>query len=176
MKLMGIDLGARKVSWSVFVDGELETAGAYEFKPRSTRALELVHLVEALPWDHVFDASKVFIEEPPVGRSVRASLLLAQTAGALAYAIQNDSPAANVHLVENMSWKKAITGSGSAKKEEIAAWLEQSHESWFRDFCLYERPKAGTTVQQDVVDAVCIGLYGVELHRRTEEFAQGTAS
>lgn len=168
---VGVDIGSKKISWSRFLDGELQTAGHIEV-PKSNRAQEIGQLLQAIEGPLV-GADVVLIEEPLVGRAVRSSLLVAQTAGAALGQADRYCPDAHIDLVSTTAWKKAIVGNGSADKERIATWLETEHEEWFNRWCIYERPKAGRTVQQDRVDAICIGLYAVEIGKRSSTFAQG---
>lgn len=170
---IGIDVGSRKISWSRFVGDRLMTAGHLEV-PASSRAREIGLLLQAIEAP-LIGADVVLVEEPLVGRAVRASLLVAQTAGAALSQADRYCPDAHISLVDNKTWKKSIVGNGNADKDKIATWLETNHEDYYRDWCIYQRPKAGATVQQDRVDAICIGLYGVEIAARSAAFAQGEA-
>lgn len=104
----------------------------------------------------------MFIEEAMIGKGVRASLQVAQMSGAVLNQIAAIRPDLNPTLIPVDSWKKLVIGKGGVSKERVSEWLEQHHESWFKQ-CLFERPRAGTTINQDRVDAICIGLYGVEV-------------
>lgn len=97
-----------------------------------------------------------------IGRGVRASLQVAQMSGAVLNQIAAIRPDLNPVLVPVDSWKKLVIGKGGVSKEKVSEWLENTHEDWFRQ-CLYTRPKAGLTINQDRVDAICIGAYGVAI-------------
>lgn len=171
VKSVGIDLGSKKISWSVFVGDDLVEVDHLEV-PKTYRAKEIGKLLQAIERP-LIGANVVLIEEPLVGRAVRSSLLLAQTAGGVLADAYRYCPDAHIDLVDNNTWKKAIVGKGGSDKEAISQWLETEHEDWFTEWCVYDRPKAGRTVQQDRVDAICIGLYAVEISARSGSFAQG---
>lgn len=48
------------------------------------------------------------------------------------------------------SWKKGLLGDGNASKDEIADWLATNRPDLF----------AKCAASQDMIDAMCIGLYG----------------
>lgn len=156
--IAGVDLGARKAAIAVFHDGKLGYVGDLEV-PKTTRARELRTLAE-WSFGYLKVCDFVFVEEPLVGRGVRASLQVAQTAGAVMSSlgglldIKSD-------LTPNKAWKKALIGNGNASKEEIKSWLVNTYPSY----------AALCGSSQDRVDAACIGLYGVLVHDRASHLA-----
>ena len=151
----GVDLGARKAAISLH-DGKITWVGHLEV-PKTTRARELRTLAA---WSEKIlrVADFVFVEEPLVGRGVRASLQIAHTAGAVLSCLKDDIYS---DFVAVKSWKKDTVGNGNASKEQVAMWLKSSHPS-------YHQQCAGN---QDRVDAVCIGLHGVRIGDRSRELA-----
>lgn len=152
----GVDLGARKVAISLFVDGELASVDSLEVL-KATRSRELRTLAEWAQFK-LKPAQFVMVEEPLIGRGVRASLQVAQTAGAvlsyLPYTTQSD-------LVSVTAWKKEICGKGNADKEFVSNWVKSSHPSY----------SALCGANQDRIDALCIGLYAVQLQARAGQLA-----
>jgi Holliday junction resolvasome RuvABC endonuclease subunit len=155
--VVGIDLGARKAALSVFHEGELASVGSLETPSAMSRAKQLSTLAE---WSREYTkvATHVFIEEPLVGRGVRASLQIAQTAGAVMATLEH----ANARFISNTAWKKALLGNGNANKEMIETWLKSSHPV-YATLC-------GSN--QDRIDATCIGQYGVQLLERADQLAE----
>jgi Holliday junction resolvasome RuvABC endonuclease subunit len=158
--VIGIDVGARRIAWSVFAGNQLERVQHFELKPSGNRAEEL-HTCSSVIRDAVVihDPDAVFIEEPYIGRGTRASLQLAQMAGAVLAAI-GASTTLNPVLVPVDTWKKQVLGKGGINKEGICAWLEANHGDWL-DRCRYVSPTGLHKINQDRVDAICVGLHGV---------------
>jgi len=154
----GIDLGARKVAISTFVDGELTLAQSLEV-PKTTRARELRTLGE---WTFGYTkiANYAFVEEPLIGRGVRSSLQIAQTAGAVMSAM-GGLLAIDSRFVDNKTWKKQVVGNGNASKEMIEEWLKRTHPAY----------AALCGSNQDRIDAACIGIYGVQVLERRDTMA-----
>lgn len=152
MIIVGIDLGKNKAALSRFVDGELDFVGHTEIHPDHHRGSAL-DIISA--WCRMWtqDADMIFIEEPLVGRNVRGSLQIAQTAGA----VMSRNPDKPIYLVPVSSWKKEVLGAGNADKSSVSTWLDSHHPAY--------AVRCGTN--QDRIDAVCIGLYGVSVDRRT---------
>jgi len=97
-------------------------------------------------------ANYVFIEEPLVGRGVKASMQISQVAGAVMAMLGNHG--IHTELVNVKTWKKDICGNGNASKEDVDMWLSTTHPS-YAEACGDDRHR------QDNVDACCIGLFGV---------------
>ena len=152
----GIDLGVRKSAYSIFVNGKM-THCADLTVLQHNRNRELSRLA----WwtrESLKVCEFIVIEEPLVGRSVRASLQIAQTAGA----IMTMFPETRTELVPVSTWKKEVCGKGNADKQFVRKWLEAEHPSY----------AALCGCNQDRVDAACIGLYGVQLADRSRQLAE----
>lgn len=158
MQTVGVDLGGRKIACAVFDNGYLTRVHARSLPATIPRGQAL----SVLAWDVVAQTATTdvvfYIEEPLVGRGVRASLQIAQTAGALLATI-NKTPA---HLVPVATWKKAVVGRGNADKLLVKSWLE-SHYPAYAQMC---------EGNQDKIDAVCIGLYGVANERAAQRLVE----
>lgn len=146
MATIGVDLGVRHIAIAKFSNEQLFLK-FYE-TPKSTRWDELNNLREVLDF-YTGIRDTTWIEEPPLAgiRNVRTLVQLNQTAGALAI---TSAPA---FFVPVSSWKKQIVGKGNASKEEVSAFLKNEYPRHF-DSC---------QENQNLVDAVCIALYGCEM-------------
>lgn len=154
MIIAGVDCGGRKVAVSLFHDGELLRVDDLEVS-RSTRPLELRTLAEfAARYFQI--ANFVYVEEPVVGPGIRASLQVAQTAGAVMSRVPRHGD-----WVPVTSWKKEVIGRGNVGKVDVAKWLRSSHPT-YADQC---------GRNQDRIDAVCIGLYGERIAKRSGHLA-----
>lgn len=158
MKIAGIDLGKHRVSVVTYL---LTSANVAQLKDVTTvlvhptvRGQELHSLAKAVAgvshsqqWDYAF------IEEPLVGRGVKASMEISQTAGAILASLS----AVGVHteLVNVATWKMQVIGRGNAGKQDIKVYLNENHPKY-----------AAECESQDEYDAACIGLFGVETIRR----------
>lgn len=91
------------------------------------------------------DAHQVYIEEPLIGRSVRSSLYVAQTAGAVGSYLLVPG-----YYVSNSAWKKSVVGMGNANKATVSSWLNTNHVTY----------AALCDGDQDLIDATCLALYG----------------
>ena len=156
MIVCGVDLGGRKVAISTFVDGELTNLSHLEVA-KTTRARELREIAE-YTLDITKVADYVFVEEPLVGRGVRASMQVSQAAGAVLAALGGGVHEVKSALVPVGTWKKEVIGSGSANKDTVKDWLREAYPV-YATLC-------GSN--QDRIDATCIGLYGVQLIERAD--------
>jgi Holliday junction resolvasome RuvABC endonuclease subunit len=150
----GVDLGARKVAISIFENGYLVDVEHFEVPKGSSRARELRTLAY-WTFTHLIMCDAVWVEEPVIGRGVRASLQIAHTAGAVMSQLATVD-GAEIYVVPNKEWKKTIVGNGNASKEDISSWLQRKYASY----------SSRCEANQDRVDATCIGLYGVAVHER----------
>lgn len=93
----------------------------------------------------------LFIEQPVVGvGGPRSTIVQAQSGAAVTLAAVRTG-AASITEVNNKTWKKAVVGNGNSSKDAVKAWLEAKHPDKY----------ALCPDDQDLVDAVCIGLFGV---------------
>ena len=160
MLIGGVDLGARKVAVSIFEDGYLSSVEHFEVPKGTSRARELRTLAY---WSFSIlkECNTVWVEEPVVGRGVRASLQIAHTAGAIMSELAT-LDGLEIYVVPNKQWKKTVLGNGNVSKEEISSWLQRKYTSY----------SSRCGANQDRVDAVCIGLYGVAIHDRARNMDQ----
>lgn len=164
---MGIDVGIRKVAYSIWDDrcGEwqLVDTEAYETNAptRHNQLLDLSDLIyEAV--QHVAP-DHVFIEDTLVGNNVKYSLQLTETKGAILYnlGLYCAEEMLGVYMVNVSTWKAKVIGSGRADKDRVRSWL-LSRDSAYSVLCGDD---------QDRFDAACIGYYGCLISDASEVFA-----
>lgn len=162
MLVCGVDLGTRKSAVArLYMHDEpdhslnplLSDAVSLMVHPAS-RAHELLLLSEMTALACT-GASYVFIEEPLVGRGVKASMNISQTAGAVM--AQLASIGVSTELVNVQHWKKEVIGMGNASKKDIEMWLSATHPVY-----------SAECDDQDQRDATCIALYGWQTLRSVE--------
>jgi len=154
MKIVGVDLGIRKIALSIWQDELLVHTAAFESKA-GTREKELM---ECADWLAVLvdyeNPDYVIIEETLVGNNVKYSIKLAQMMGACLLRmaeLQQDTLTVNVS-----TWKREVLGKGNASKDMVRDYL-MSYNSVYPELCGWD---------QDRFDAACIGYYGFIIHRR----------
>lgn len=152
MIIGGVDLGARKAAVSIFNGPTMTHVDSIEF-PSTTRAKEVASVGHWV-WTQLRICDSVWVEEPLIGRGVRASLQIAHTAGAVLCQLAADVK--HIDFVPVTTWKRDVVGNARADKQQVADWLYQEHSK-------YSALCAGN---QDRVDATCIGLYGVGISDR----------
>jgi Holliday junction resolvasome RuvABC endonuclease subunit len=155
LRVVGIDLGIKKVALAYVKKGKLLGTEAYE----SHSMLRTEQLMDIS--DYVYSEVKyfhpayVFIEDTLMGNNSKYSIQLSQTMGAVLSGmglLQTELPF-DVHCVNNKAWKKAMIGNGNADKSSVVSWIEQQSEA-------YSVLCGG---DQDRYDAAAIGLYGEKL-------------
>lgn len=164
MKIAGIDLGKRRiaaVTYLLTADDKIVIKDATSVLLHPTlRGQELLDLSKAAAllaqsqqWEYAF------IEEPLVGRSVKASASLSETAGAiLAYLTQIG---VRTEYVNVKTWKSRIIGNGNASKTQIEEHVKRAYPRY-----------AEVCDDQDQFDAACIGLFGVHTIREARAMAE----
>lgn len=155
MRVAGVDLGSRKAAVAQYVisaKGVISLWDVTSFYVHPTQRGHELALLSQMVRDAVQGANYVFIEEPLVGRGVKASMQISQTAGAIMSATGLDQ--IHTELVNVSTWKSRIVGDGRASKETVEMWLTAQHRP-YADAC------GEGTDRQDKVDACCIGLFGV---------------
>jgi Holliday junction resolvasome RuvABC endonuclease subunit len=106
----------------------------------------------------------VFIEAPVLGRGgAHATIPQAQINGALQAATH--AAGATVMSVNNKTWKKDIVGNGNANKDEIARWFRNNEHGLYAQWVTTNRNGVAAP-DQDMIDALCINLYGRQLIAR----------
>ena len=164
MKIMGVDLGIRKLAYSVWEDDILVGTYAYESKA-SSRQAELLDLS-----DHLYEVVRnefpdyVFIEETLVGNNTKYSIKLAQVMGAVlsSLALAELEQAIGIYTANVSTWKKEVLGKGNANKDMIREHV-MSWDSAYSVLCGGD---------QDRFDAACIGYYGQLVAKRAVEISR----
>lgn len=162
MKIIGVDLGIRKVAYSVWDDDLLTETAAYESNA-GTRQGELMDCADEL-YSVVRDYKPDFvvIEETLLGNNVKYSIKLAQMMGACL--VRMAELEQDVISVNVSQWKKAVLGNGNAGKDAVREYIS-GVDNAYSDLCGWD---------QDRFDAACIGYYGIHLHRLSLEVFGGT--
>lgn len=147
--MISLDLGTRKLAYALWDEDEVYRTGIYGVPTTMGRAVQLAELagyVYTLTDDGQHDL--VWVEKPIVGNNHKYSMDISAVCGAI---MSDLAHIAEVEMVDNKIWKKAIVGNGNASKEHVAAWLEAT----------FPRYSALCGADQDQRDAVCVGLYGI---------------
>jgi Holliday junction resolvasome RuvABC endonuclease subunit len=156
MRIVGIDLGIRKVAVAHLQDDMLVATEAYASTEylRTTQLMDLGHWVSAMVAE--CDADLVAIEEPLVGNNRRYSLRIAEVFGALLAQLGElqQERQLDVVSVNVQNWKKQLLGKGNATKLSVREYIDGVDEA-YADICGDD---------QDRYDAAAIGLYGWRLH------------
>lgn len=161
MRIMGIDLGTRKLAYAIWEDGVLVETDAYESPDDYMRHVQLMDL-----HDWIYEVAQntkpdhILIEDTLVGNNVKYSIQLSQVMGAVmvSLGLYGMEHCVGIYLVNNKTWKKDVLGNGNATKDLIQLWL-------------YERDTAYSVLcgdDQDRFDAACIGYYGCLIADRAE--------
>lgn len=156
--VVGIDLGIKKIAWSVWEDDVLVDTGAFS-SSELTRPMDLEAIstqIEAVVSSHF--PSSIFIEETLIGNNRKYSIQLSQTMGAVMAALAYVAP---IYLVNVSTWKKEVIGNGNSDKKAIRDYV-LSRDSAYAALCGSD---------QDQYDAACIGYYGVLISERAELLA-----
>jgi Holliday junction resolvasome RuvABC endonuclease subunit len=150
--IWGIDLGVRSVHLAGFEGDELVYLESIETPKRVVRSLELDSLGKRAT-EFVAADDDVFVEKPPFAgpKNVATFGELHQVFGTMLSHVGGRD--ANV-----MSWKKAVIGDGMATKGDVSDWLREHHEPY----------SAQCGGDQNLVDAICIALYGKIVIARAE--------
>lgn len=157
MRLIGIDLGVRKIALALFVENELAITHAYEAieeLPRDMQLLELGHYALDLALLH--DVDSVWIEDVLVGNNRKYSLALAETKGAVMSGLSHLRPLCDIRTVNVKEWKREIVGNGNAGKDMVSNYIHATHPGY----------AALCDGDQDRIDATCVGLYGLRITAR----------
>ena len=147
---VGVDIGVRRIALGI---PHLRLTHAVDLgKKIGVRHRELYHLSgwmsQALP---VPGAVRLWIETPFMSNGPKANQTTTIKMAEVVGAIKAAGEWAAVDLVGQSTWKAQVCGNGRAEKEDVWAWLEVNHPELFAN-CLSD---------QDRMDAMCIGLYGM---------------
>lgn len=126
--IMGIDPGTNVMGYSVIrclgQKVEMVAMGVIDMRKQQDTYLKLGHIYERVRG--IIDEylpDEIAIEAPFFGKNVQSMLKLGRAQGvAIAAAIQHSVP---VHEYAPMKIKMAITGTGSASKEQVAGMLQR---------------------------------------------------
>jgi len=126
--ILGIDPGTNVMGYGVIkVTGnkaEMVSMGVIDMSKMTDPYLRLGHIFERVTG--IIDAylpDEMAIEAPFFGKNVQSMLKLGRAQGvAIAAAIQHDVP---IHEYAPMKIKMAITGNGTASKEQVAGMLQR---------------------------------------------------
>lgn len=166
MKVLGIDLGTRKVALSLMIADDLFLAREFEVGEMVPRPKQLMRL-----GDHVkefvqtYSPDWVWIESVIVGNNRKYSIALAEAKGAILSSLAQlqDEQTFFIDSVDNKSWKKLIVGNGNASKDDIKAWVREQHPP-YAVLCGDD---------QDKYDAACIAMYGQRIVSRADGLRLG---
>lgn len=126
--IMGIDPGTNIMGYSVIrctgQKAEMVAMGVIDMRKQQDAYLKLGHIYERVRG--IIDEylpDEIAIEAPFCGKNVQSMLKLGRAQGvAIAAAIQHSVP---VHEYAPMKIKMAITGIGTASKEQVAGMLQR---------------------------------------------------
>ena len=147
---VGVDIGVRRIAlgWPKMGLSQAIDLG----KKPGVRHRELFHLAgwmsQVLPMPGMVH---LWIEQPYLsngpGKNQNTTIAMAETVGAIKAAAEWGE----VTLVGQSTWKAQVCGNGRADKDEVSLWLLEAHPEVF----------AKCRSDQDRIDAMCIGLYGM---------------
>jgi Holliday junction resolvasome RuvABC endonuclease subunit len=162
VNLLGIDLGTRKVALAVFVESELVQAYVHETPEEMARDLQLREL-GGLAHDigQLHGTDSVWIEDTIIGNNRKYSIQLGQVMGAVLAGMGHLrlSQGTDIQRVDNRVWKREVLGKGHASKDEVKDYIVVTYPAY--------APLCGD--DQDLYDAACIGLYGLQVTRQAGE-------
>lgn len=154
---VGVDIGVRRIALGIpglarGLPGEGMSHVVDLGKKPGIRNRELYHLAgwmsQVLP---VHGFIHLWIEMPYLSNGPAANQTTTIKMAELVGAIKAAAEWGEVTLVGQSTWKAQVIGSGKSDKDQVAAWLCEHH------FDLY----AKCVMDQDRMDAMCIGLYGM---------------
>jgi Holliday junction resolvasome RuvABC endonuclease subunit len=148
--IWGIDLGVRSVHLAG-IEGYGLYLDSFSVPTQVIRSFELDKIREYLVQSGISDDHDVFVETPPMVRSIRTHAEMHQVLGTVLSTVGGRE-------VNVSHWKQHTVGKGNADKASVSGWLKIEHPSY--------SAKCGG--DQNLVDAVCIALYGRQLLSRAE--------
>ena len=150
--IWGIDIGVRSAFLAGLDAGQVTFLEEIAVPTKAVRSLELGILTTRIS-EFVRPDDEVFVETPPLAgpRNLSTFAALNQTLGAILAKVGG-------RPVNVMLWKHDVVGKGDASKDEISTWLREEHPAFHL--------LAGGN--QNLVDAICIALYGEQLVSRAD--------
>jgi Holliday junction resolvasome RuvABC endonuclease subunit len=147
-RIMGVDLGIRKVALFGLLDGQAMSSVLDLDKTTESRAQQLrilsSHVHDAMV---LHDIDQVWIENTIIGNNRKYSLALTEVKGAVMASVVRG---ADVQLVEIGTWKKQVVGHGNATKDDVRNYIDVTSSAY----------AALCEDNQDLYDAACVALYG----------------
>lgn len=163
MRVMGIDLGIKKVAyalWAQVYDEEPTLLGAEAYESHAPARHTQLHDLGDWVYDAVHHTKPdyVFIEDTLIGNNRKYSIQLAQTMGAVQYGLGLASleQELEVFTVNVSTWKAQVVGDGRASKTSVKNYIDVTHSAY----------AVVCEGDQDRYDAACVGLYGLSVHDR----------
>ena len=147
---VGVDIGVRRIALGL---PQLGLSHAVDLGTKvGIRNVELYHLSgwmsQVLP---VPGNIHLWIETPFMSNGPKANQTTTIKMAEVVGTIKSAGEWAEVTLVGQSTWKAQVCGSGKTDKEGVAQWLFDHRPE------LYPKCRA----DQDRIDAMCIGLYGM---------------
>jgi hypothetical protein len=158
--IFGVDLGTRRIALSC---PALDFVAVHSVRDTGKHKVELEDAGRQLGewaaavighhyhWEEwVANPPEFYAEHPFAGflpggkRNIRTAIGQGITAGGVLALLPG-----TCHLIDQSQWKKELIGDGNASKDDIRAWLENSHPA-LAALCEQD---------QDAVDATCIALW-----------------
>lgn len=166
MKLIGVDLGTHKIAMAVFIEepgsGLILADTKVHVAQQLHRDIDLHELAEiAYHAGHFYDVDSVWIEDTIIGNNRKYSIQLAEVKGAVLSQLSRlrMSLGTDIRLVDNTTWKKQVVGDGHASKDQITDYIRVTHPAY----------AALCGDDQDLYDAVGVGLYGITILGRAKD-------
>lgn len=153
MRIGGVDCGGSKIAVAILDGDDLHV---HRFQSSTANRGMALRSLAAFGAQFLNYCDLVYVEEPVVGRGVRASLQVCQTAGAVMSHLSVPS-----YFVPVSSWKKEVIGRGNAPKGLVGTSLRELHPR-------YSQLCGG---DQDLIDATCIALYGASRQHVVERLS-----
>lgn len=159
MNVMGVDLGIRKAHIFVLLDDDRVHVAGMDMGSdcELSRAYQLLtlggYVREVMEF---WGVDQVWIEDTIIGNNRKYSLQLTEVKGAVMAALALH---ADVRLVDNQVWKKAVVGHGNAGKDQVRDYIHVTHGA-YAPLC---------EGNQDLYDACCIALYGRQIMERAKD-------
>ena len=147
---VGVDIGVRRIALGL--PGWGNSCAVDLGKRIGVRHRELYHLAgwmsQVLP---IPGNIHLWVEQPYLsngpGKNQNTTIKMAELVGAIKAAAEWGE----VTLVGQSTWKAQVCGNGRTEKDEVALWLSANHPDLY----------AKCVMDQDRIDAMCIGLYGM---------------
>lgn len=150
MKILSLDLSTKSSGWAIFDDGQLLNYGCQTSS--STDLVKRIHIMVTKVQELVteYDIDKIIIEEVrPDTSNPKTLKALMWLQGALAIMMHDNFPTTEIEYIYPSSWRAAIgIRSGRGIKRES---LKQADIDFIKK-------KYDINVNDDIADAICIGL------------------